>query len=60
MKTVSQDYDFDASKEVLEELIRQHKAREIDVVLLCMSQRFTLEPCVPYAWQPTGKTIDDT
>ncbi len=49
--------DFDASKEVLEELIYQHNEREID---LCYFDElgFTLEHCVPYAWQPTGKAIE--
>ncbi len=49
--------DFDASKEVLEELICQHKNREIDLCYFDESG-FTLEPCVPYAWQPTGKAIE--
>jgi transposase len=49
--------DFDASKAVLEELICQHKSREIDLCYFDESG-FTLEPCVPYAWQPTGKTIE--
>ena len=49
--------DFDASKKVMEELIRQHKECEIDLCYFDESG-FTLEPCVPYAWQPTGKTIE--
>ena len=49
--------DFDASKEELEALIQQHKECEIDLCYFDESG-FTLEPCVPYAWQQTGETIE--
>ncbi len=49
--------DFDTSKEELEELIQQHKDNEIDLCYFDESG-FTLEPCVPYAWQQTGETIE--
>ena len=43
--------------EEIEELIQQHKGNEIDLCYFDKSG-FTLEPCVPYAWQPTGETIE--
>jgi len=49
--------DFDVSKEELKLLIQQHKDNEIDLCYFDESG-FTLEPCVPYAWQPVGKTIE--
>lgn len=41
----------------LKELIQQHKDGCIDLCYFDGSG-FTLEPCVPYAWQPIGKTIE--
>ena len=49
--------DFDAAKEHLKELIQQHKEGAIDLCYFDESG-FTLEPCVPYAWQPSGETIE--
>jgi len=49
--------DFDAAKAELEEFIQQHKENEINLCYFDESG-FTLEPCVPYAWQQTGETIE--
>jgi transposase len=48
---------FDAATLEINKLIQQHKDGGID---LCYFDEvgFTLEPCVPYAWQPIGKTIE--
>ncbi len=49
--------DFDEAKDELEGLIQQHKDGKIDLCYLDESG-FSLEPCVPYAWQPTGETLE--
>lgn len=49
--------DFDASKKEIELLIQQHNEGEINLCYFDESG-FTLEPCVPYAWQPIGKTLE--
>jgi len=49
--------DFRASKNKLKGLIQQHKDNKIDLCYFDESG-FTLEPCVPYAWQLIGKTIE--
>ncbi|MGZ5193779.1 MAG: transposase, partial [Kaistella sp.] len=38
-------------------LIEQSKQKEIDLFYFDESG-FTLEPCVPYAWQPRSETIE--
>ena len=48
---------FDAATAEINILIQQHKENEIDLCYFDESG-FTLEPCVPYAWQPTGETIE--
>ena len=48
---------FDAATAEIKELIQQHKEHEIDLCYFDESG-FTLEPCVPYAWQSTGETIE--
>ncbi len=48
---------FEAAQEKLKELIQQHKDKEINLCYFDESG-FTLEPCVPYAWQPSGETIE--
>jgi transposase len=48
---------FEAAQEVLKELIQQHKDNQINLCYFDESG-FTLEPCVPYAWQFSGKTIE--
>ena len=48
---------FDAATAEIKELIRQHKENEIELCYFDESG-FTLEPCVPYAWQLTGETIE--
>ena len=40
-----------------EGFIQQHEEGEIDLCYFDESG-FTLEPCVPYAWQQTGETIE--
>ena len=49
--------EFDRSKEKIEGFIQQHQEGEIDLCYFDESG-FTLEPCVPYAWQQTGETIE--
>lgn len=48
---------FDAATVEIKALIQQHKNGGID---LCYFDEagFTLEPSVPYAWQPTNETIE--
>ena len=48
---------FDASKKEIKELIQRHIDGEIDVRFFDESG-FTLEPCIPYAWQTVGQTIE--
>lgn len=47
---------FEECRKKLEGLIEQDKQGIIDSYYFDESG-FTLEPCVPYAWQPIGKTI---
>jgi len=48
---------FEKSQQQLALLIEQSEKKEIDLFYFDESG-FTLEPCVPYAWQPLGKTIE--
>ncbi len=48
---------FEQSSQQLTELIEKAKQQEIDLFYFDESG-FTLEPCVPYAWQPRGETIE--
>ena len=48
---------FEQSRQQLATLIEQSEQNEIDLVYFDESG-FTLEPCVPYAWQPRGETIE--
>jgi transposase len=48
---------FEQSRQQLAALIEQSKQKEIDLFYFDESG-FTLEPCVPYAWQPRGETIE--
>ena len=57
LRTKRNQDDFDASNDELKLLIQQHKDNEIDLCYFDESG-FTLEPCVPYAWQLVGKTIE--
>lgn len=57
LRTKRNQDDFDASKGELNKLIQQHKDNKIDLCYFDESG-FTLEPCVPYAWQWAGKTIE--
>ena len=47
---------FEQSQQQLANLIEQSQKKEIDLFYFDESG-FTLEPCVPYAWQPLGETI---
>ncbi len=57
LRTKRNQQDFEASKDELKVLIQQHKENKIDLCYFDESG-FTLEPCVPYAWQLVGKTIE--
>jgi len=57
LRTKRNQDDFDSSKGELNQLIQQHKDNKIDLCYFDESG-FTLEPCVPYAWQWVGKTIE--
>jgi transposase len=48
---------YEASKKELESLIEQSREGSIDLFYFDESG-FTLEPCVPYAWQEKGETIE--
>ena len=48
---------IEQSRQQLVTLIEQSKQKEIDLFYFDESG-FTLEPCVPYAWQPRGETIE--
>lgn len=49
--------EFEYSLKIIEDLIESDKNNEIDLYYFDESG-FTLEPCVPYAWQPKGETIE--
>ena len=49
--------EFEASVTMIKALIQQADNGEIDLVYFDESG-FTLEPCIPYAWQPRGKTLE--
>jgi len=57
LRTKRNQDNFDESKDELNLLIQQHKDNKIDLCYFDESE-FTLEPCVPYAWQWVGKTIE--
>jgi transposase len=48
---------FERSQQQLESLIQQAKSKQIDLFYFDESG-FTLEPCVPYAWQTIGETLE--
>jgi transposase len=48
---------FAQSQQQLVELAEQAKQQQIDLVYFDESG-FSLEPCIPYAWQPLGDTIE--
>jgi transposase len=48
---------FEQSRQQLTALIEQSQQKQIDLFYFDESG-FTLEPCVPYAWQPLGETIE--
>ncbi len=50
-------YLFEQSRQHTPQLIRQSQKKDIDLFYFDESG-FTLEPCVPYAWQPRGETIE--
>jgi transposase len=49
--------EFERSSEMVAELIRSDTNNEINLCYFDESG-FTLEPCVPYAWQPKGEYIE--
>ena len=48
---------FEQSRQQLATLIKQSQQQEIDLFYFDESG-FTLEPCIPYAWQPLGETLE--
>ena len=48
---------FEQSQQQLSELIGQAKQEQIDLFYFDEAG-FTLTPCIPYAWQPRGETIE--
>ena len=48
---------FDAATGEIKQLIQEHKEGNLDLCYFDESG-FTLEPCVPYAWQQSGETIE--
>ena len=48
---------FEQSQQQLASLIEQSQKKQIDLFYFDESG-FTLEPCVPYAWQPVGETLE--
>ena len=48
---------FEQSRQKLSALIAQAGQQQIDLYYFDQSG-FTLEPCVPYAWQPVGETLE--
>ena len=57
MRSKRNQKDFDAAKSELTVLIQQYDDNQINLCYFDESG-FTLEPCVPYAWQSSGKTIE--
>jgi transposase len=57
LKSKRNEEEFARSKELIEELVRSAAEKEIDVFYFDESG-FTLEPCIPYAWQPQGESIE--
>ena len=57
LRTKRNQDKFDIAQEELKELIQQHKDNKINLCYFDESG-FTLEPCVPYAWQFSGETIE--
>jgi transposase len=48
---------FDEATGEIKQLIQEHKEGNLDLCYFDESG-FTLEPCVPYAWQQSGETIE--
>lgn len=48
---------FRESEQMIEELVKQEDNGDINLYFFDESG-FTLEPCVPYAWQPINQTIE--
>ena len=57
LKSKRDSEKYAESKKELEGLIQQSKEGSIDLFYFDESG-FTLEPCVPYAWQKNGETIE--
>lgn len=56
LKTKRDEVAFQMAKAEIKQLLEQQEAGKIDVLFFDESG-FTLEPVVPYAWQPVGETI---
>ena len=48
---------FEQSRQQLKAFIKQSREKEIDLFYFDEAG-FTLEPCIPYAWQPIGRTLE--
>ena len=48
---------FDKAASELSQLIQKDSEGEVDL-LFCDKAGFSLEPCIPYAWQPVNQTIE--
>lgn len=57
LKSKRNHEEFERSKELIEKLVRSANEGEFDLFYFDESG-FTLEPCVPYAWQPKGEHIE--
>ncbi len=57
LRTKRNQKDFDVAQENIKELIQQHKDNQLNLCYFDESG-FTLEPCVPYAWQLSDQTIE--
>jgi transposase len=57
MKNKRDEVEFSVAPSDLKELRKQHQEGEIELWYFDESG-FNLQPCVPYAWQPVGQTIE--
>ena len=57
MRSKRNEDEFQRSKAQVEALILQDKNNELDLYYFDESG-FSLTPCIPYAWQERGKTIE--
>lgn len=57
MRNKRDEVEFRAAQSELKEFRKQHQEGEIELWYFDESG-FNLQPCVPYAWQPVGQTIE--